>query len=62
MGDDPKTSVTNQWGQTHDVDNLYIMDGSVFVSNPHKNCTLTILTISMRNATHLAAELTGDAS
>ncbi|MBT5187224.1 MAG: GMC family oxidoreductase [Kordiimonadaceae bacterium] len=62
MGDDPKTSVTNRWGQTHDVENLYIMDGSIFVSNPHKNCTLTILTLAMRNATHLAAQLNGEAS
>lgn len=34
MGDDPKTSVTNKWGQTWDVDNLYIMDGGVFASDP----------------------------
>ena len=29
----------------------YVMDGGVFVSNPHKNCTITILTLAMRNAT-----------
>jgi len=58
MGDDPSTSVCNQWGQTWDVDNLYVMDGGVFVSNPHKNCTITILTLAMRNATRLAEQLT----
>ena len=58
MGDNPATSVVNQWGQCWDVDNLYIMDGGVFTSNPHKNCTLTILTLAMRNATHLAEQMT----
>ena len=58
MGDNPATSVVNQWGQCWDVDNLYVMDGGVFTSNPHKNCTLTILTLAMRNATHLAEEMT----
>lgn len=59
MGDDPKTSVTNKWGKTWDVDNLYIMDGGIFASNPHKNCTITILTLAMKNATKLAAEIKG---
>ena len=59
MGDDPKTSVTNKWGQAWDVDNLYIMDGGIFASNPHKNCTITILTLAMKNATKLAEEIKG---
>nr|WP_241664586.1 GMC family oxidoreductase [Ningiella ruwaisensis] len=58
MGTSPKDSVTNQWGQTWDCDNLYVMDGGVFASNPHKNCTLTIMTLAMRNASKLAEELT----
>jgi choline dehydrogenase-like flavoprotein len=58
MGDNPKTSVTNKWGQTWEVDNLYIMDGGVFASNPHKNCTITILTLAMKNATRLAQQIT----
>ena len=33
MGDDPSTSVCNQWGQTWDVDNLYVMDGGVCVES-----------------------------
>ena len=32
MGDDPKTSVLNAFCQTHDVKNLFVMDGSCFVS------------------------------
>jgi choline dehydrogenase-like flavoprotein len=57
MGESPKDSVTNQWGQTWDCDNLFVMDGGVFASNPHKNCTLTIMTLAMRNANWLAKQL-----
>lgn len=57
MGTDPKESVTNQWGQTWDCENLFVMDAGVFASNPHKNCTLTIMTLAMRNATWLATQL-----
>ena len=54
MGTNAKESVTNEWGQTWDVPNLYVMDGGVFASNPHKNCTLTLMTLAMRNADHLS--------
>jgi len=54
MGIDHRESVTNQWGQTWDVENLFVMDGGVFASNPHKNCTLTLMTLAMRNADWLA--------
>lgn len=50
MGTTARDSVTNQWGQTWDVPNLFVMDGGVFASNPHKNCTLTLMTLAMRNA------------
>ena len=57
MGTDRRTSVTNEWGQTWDVPNLFIFDGGVFVSNPHKNCTLTLMTLAMRNADRLARDM-----
>lgn len=57
MGASAKDSVTNHHGQTWDCDNLFIMDGGVFASNPHKNCTLTIMTMAMRNASWLASEM-----
>ncbi|NVK58147.1 MAG: GMC family oxidoreductase [Alteromonadaceae bacterium] len=57
MGQSKTDSVTNQWGQTWDCPNLFVMDGGVFASNPHKNCTLTILTLAMRNANWLAGQL-----
>jgi choline dehydrogenase-like flavoprotein len=58
MGDSPSESVTNQYGQTWDCDNLFVMDAGVFASNPHKNCTLTIMTLAMRNATWLSEQIT----
>ena len=57
MGASAKSSVTNQWGQTWDCKNLFVMDAGVFASNPHKNCTLTIMTLAMRNASWLASQL-----
>ena len=57
MGTHAKESVTNEWGQTWDVPNLYVMDGGVFASNPHKNCTLTLMTLAMRNADHLSKSM-----
>ena len=57
MGTSPQDSVTNSYGQTWDHKNLFIMDGGVFASNPHKNCTLTIMTLAMRNATWMASQL-----
>ena len=57
MGDSSRDSVTNQWGQTWDCPNLFVMDGGVFASSPHKNCTLTIMTLAMRNSAWLADQL-----
>ena len=42
MGNDPKTSVVNGWGRAHDVKNLFIIDGSVFVTAGAVNPTSTI--------------------
>ncbi|MFT3756426.1 MAG: GMC family oxidoreductase [Pseudoxanthomonas sp.] len=57
MGSSSKDSVTNQWGQSWDCPNLFVMDGGVFASNPHKNCTLTIMTLAMRNSAWLADQI-----
>lgn len=42
MDNNPKTSVVNRYGQTHDVKNLAVADGGVFTTNPNKNPTPTI--------------------
>ena len=54
MGDDPRTSVVNQWGQVHGHDNLFVTDGSVHVTNGGFNPVLTILALSLRTAQHIA--------
>ena len=46
MGNDPKTSVVNRYGQVHDVDNLFVADASVFVTNGGFNPVLTIMAVS----------------
>ena len=54
MGRDPRTSVTNDWNQTHDVPNLFVNDGGVFVSAGNQNPTLTILALALRSSERLA--------
>jgi len=49
--------VCNKWGQTHDIKNLFISDGSQFTSSSAENPTLTIVTLAIRQAEHLAEEL-----
>ncbi|WP_296606071.1 GMC family oxidoreductase [Nocardioides sp.] len=53
MGDDPATSVVNRWGRTHDVPNLYVIDGSVFTTSTATNPTSTICALARRTATYL---------
>jgi choline dehydrogenase-like flavoprotein len=57
MGADPKTSVTDRWCRTWDVDNLYITDGAVFASNADKNPTLTIMALAWRASDHILARM-----
>jgi glucoside 3-dehydrogenase (cytochrome c) catalytic subunit len=57
MGNDPKEFVTNQFGQTHEVKNLFISDCSLFPQQPEKSPTLTLLALTMRNCDHLKDEL-----
>lgn len=53
MGTNAQHSVTNRWGQTWDVKNLFITDGAVFPSNADKNPTLTIMALAWRAADHI---------
>ena len=57
MGADPKKSVTNQWGQTWDVKNIFVNDGGPFASNADKNPTLTIMALAWRASDYLLAEM-----
>jgi choline dehydrogenase-like flavoprotein len=53
MGKKAATSVTNHWGQTWDVKNVFLTDGAVFPSNADKNPTLTIMALAWRAADHI---------
>jgi len=57
MGVDPKMSVLNGFNQMHDVDNVFVVDGSSFTSASEKNPTLTILALAWRATDYLAEEL-----
>ena len=50
MGTDPKKSVVNGWHQTHDVKNLYLVDGSSFATSAAVNPTSTIGALALRAA------------
>lgn len=47
MGHDPRTSVVNEWGRAHDVKNLFIVDGSIFVTAAAVNPTSTIQALAL---------------
>jgi choline dehydrogenase-like flavoprotein len=53
MGSDPKTSVVDPWMRSHDIENLYIIDGSVFVTASSVNPAATIAALARRCADHL---------
>jgi len=53
MGVDPRTSVTDAFGRTHDVDNLFVCDGSLFPTQGSANPGLTIQSLAARAADYL---------
>jgi choline dehydrogenase-like flavoprotein len=55
MGDDPRTSVVNSFGQAHDVRNLFVCDTSVFVTSAGVNPTLTAMALASRSAEYMIA-------
>ncbi len=54
MGIDPKTSVLNQFQQSHDVKNLFVVDGSSHVNASCQNPTWTIMALAWRSCEYLA--------
>ena len=56
MGNDPKTSVLNKWQQAHDVKNLFVMDGSCYVSSACPNPTITFMALAARACDYLVEE------
>ena len=57
FGPDPETAVLNLDCRTHDIENLYVVDGSFFPSNSGVNPTLTIVANTIRVAEHLKQRL-----
>ena len=57
MGNDPKKSPLNKYSQSHDVKNLFCVDGGQFVSQADKNITWTILALSMRASEYIVDQL-----
>ena len=57
MSENPKDGVVNKWGQTHDIANLFISDGSQFTTGAAENPTLTIVALAIRQADHIAREM-----
>ncbi len=53
MGNDPKKSVLNRFNQAHDVKNLFVMDGSSFVSTGCQNPTLNMMALVCRACDYL---------
>lgn len=56
MGMNPMRSVVDRWCRTHDVPNLFVVDGSCFVTSPAMGPTLTIQALGMRTAEYVASE------
>lgn len=55
MGNDAALSVCNRWQRFHEVENLYAVDGSVFVTSSGYNPTLTIIALALRAAANLVS-------
>ena len=54
MSAQPDDGVVNAFGQTHDIDNLFVSDGSQFPTSTSENPTLTIVALALRQAEYLA--------
>ena len=57
MSEKPADGVVNKWGQAHDIQNLFICDGSQMTTSGSPNPTLTIVALVLRQADYLATQL-----
>ena len=60
MSANPRDGVCNKWGQTHEVKNLFISDGSLNPTSGAANPTLTIVAMAIRQADYLDRQLRGN--
>ena len=56
MGNDPRKSVVDKYHRAHDVPNLFVVDGSSFVTGGRNHPALTIEALAFRAADHLIKE------
>jgi choline dehydrogenase-like flavoprotein len=57
MSEKPRDGVVNKWGQTHDIANLFVSDGSQFTTGASENPTLTIVALAIRQADYIARQM-----
>ena len=57
MSEKPEDGVVNRFGQTHDIPNLFVSDGSQFTTGAAENPTLTIVALALRQADHIAGRM-----
>jgi choline dehydrogenase-like flavoprotein len=57
MSAEAKDGVVNKHGQTHDIKNLFVSDGSQFTTGAAENPTLTIVALALRQADFIASEM-----
>ena len=57
MSENPRDGVCNKFGQTHDIKNLFISDGSQFTTGGAENPTLTIVSLAIRQADYIAEQM-----
>jgi choline dehydrogenase-like flavoprotein len=57
MSANARDGVVNKWGQTHDVKNLFVSDGSQFTTGGAENPTLTIVALAIRQAEYMAGAM-----
>jgi choline dehydrogenase-like flavoprotein len=56
MGNDPRTSVVDRYGRTHDIANLFVCDGSILPTQGSANPGLTIQALAARTADYLISQ------
>lgn len=57
MGNDPRTSVTNGYGQTHDIPNLFVAGAGLFVTSGGGNPTNTVMALAARSADYIVEQM-----
>jgi choline dehydrogenase-like flavoprotein len=57
MSENARDGVVNKHGQTHDIANLFISDGSQFTTGAAENPTLTIVALAIRQADYIAGQM-----